>query len=200
MTRWRAARGMRARQRRAQPITFFEITTAAAFLAFARQPADVTLLETGLGGRFDATNVIARPARHRDHAGLARPSAFPRRHRGQDRLREGRHLQAARAGGAGAANRPRRKRCWWRAPRELGAPLFRFGQEWRAWPATAGLHYESRRWKLDLPPPGLLGRASIRQCRHRARLPRSRGASCSGPAALARRHARRSNGRRGCNV
>ena len=43
------------------PVTFFEITTAAAFLAFARAPADVVLLETGLGGRLDATNVIARP-------------------------------------------------------------------------------------------------------------------------------------------
>ena len=44
------------------PITFFEITTAAAFLAFARNPADATLLEVGLGGRFDATNVIQQPA------------------------------------------------------------------------------------------------------------------------------------------
>ncbi len=44
------------------PITFFEITTVAAFLAFSRQPADILLLETGLGGRLDATNVIARPA------------------------------------------------------------------------------------------------------------------------------------------
>ncbi|MCB2100722.1 MAG: bifunctional folylpolyglutamate synthase/dihydrofolate synthase, partial [Rhodobacterales bacterium] len=44
------------------PITFFEITTAAAFLAFARVPADIVLLETGLGGRLDATNVIDRPA------------------------------------------------------------------------------------------------------------------------------------------
>ncbi|MEM1315682.1 MAG: bifunctional folylpolyglutamate synthase/dihydrofolate synthase, partial [Pseudomonadota bacterium] len=37
-----------------EPITFFEITTVAALLAFARAPADVTLLETGLGGRLDA--------------------------------------------------------------------------------------------------------------------------------------------------
>ena len=44
------------------PITFFEVTTAAAFLAFSRAPADLALIETGLGGRFDATNVIARPA------------------------------------------------------------------------------------------------------------------------------------------
>src|SRR3954462_5613617 len=44
------------------PITFFEITTAAAFLAFARIPADIVLLEVGLGGRLDATNVMRHPA------------------------------------------------------------------------------------------------------------------------------------------
>ncbi len=41
------------------PITFFEITTALALLAFAREPADVAVLETGLGGRLDATNVVS---------------------------------------------------------------------------------------------------------------------------------------------
>ena len=44
-----------------QQATFFEATTAAAFLAFAEKPADVLLLETGMGGRLDATNVIAKP-------------------------------------------------------------------------------------------------------------------------------------------
>ncbi|HEY0213587.1 MAG TPA: Mur ligase family protein, partial [Paenirhodobacter sp.] len=44
------------------PITFFEITTCAAFLAFTRTHADFTLLEVGLGGRLDATNVVDRPA------------------------------------------------------------------------------------------------------------------------------------------
>ena len=43
------------------PITFFEITTACAFLAFSRHPADFVLLEVGLGGRLDATNVIDKP-------------------------------------------------------------------------------------------------------------------------------------------
>ena len=43
------------------PITFFEMTTAAAFRLFAERPADVLLLEVGLGGRFDATNVVASP-------------------------------------------------------------------------------------------------------------------------------------------
>ncbi len=46
----------------ATPITYFEVTTAAALLAFARTPADVLLLEVGLGGRLDATNVIEKPA------------------------------------------------------------------------------------------------------------------------------------------
>ncbi|KNG95041.1 bifunctional folylpolyglutamate synthase/dihydrofolate synthase [Pseudaestuariivita atlantica] len=44
------------------PITYFEITTCAALLAMARTPADYTLLEVGLGGRLDATNVVDRPA------------------------------------------------------------------------------------------------------------------------------------------
>jgi dihydrofolate synthase/folylpolyglutamate synthase len=47
---------------RGEAITFFEITTAAAFLLFADNPADVLLLEVGLGGRVDATNVVAHPA------------------------------------------------------------------------------------------------------------------------------------------
>lgn len=46
----------------AEPITFFEITTAAAFLAYSRTPADYLILEVGLGGRLDATNVIDHPA------------------------------------------------------------------------------------------------------------------------------------------
>jgi dihydrofolate synthase/folylpolyglutamate synthase len=43
------------------PMTFFEMTTAAAFVLFAEQPADLLLLEVGLGGRFDATNVVDHP-------------------------------------------------------------------------------------------------------------------------------------------
>ena len=46
------------RANRERQITFFEITTVAAFLAFSRHPADIVLLETGLGGRLDATNAI----------------------------------------------------------------------------------------------------------------------------------------------
>ena len=45
-----------------EPITFFEITTAAALLAFSETPADLCILEVGLGGRLDATNVVRKPA------------------------------------------------------------------------------------------------------------------------------------------
>src|ERR1700744_3166670 len=44
------------------PITFFEITAAAMFLAFIRHPADAVVLEVGLGGTYDATNVVKHPA------------------------------------------------------------------------------------------------------------------------------------------
>jgi dihydrofolate synthase/folylpolyglutamate synthase len=50
------------KENKGAPITFFEITTCAALLAFSRIPADIVLLETGLGGRLDATNVISKPA------------------------------------------------------------------------------------------------------------------------------------------
>lgn len=46
----------------AESITYFEITTIAALLAFSRTPADYTLLEVGLGGRLDSTNVVEKPA------------------------------------------------------------------------------------------------------------------------------------------
>ena len=72
------------------PITFFEITTAAAFLAMAETPADCALLEVGLGGRLDATNVVDRPRLTVDHPGLARPPAVSRRDAARDRRREGR--------------------------------------------------------------------------------------------------------------
>ena len=50
------------RANKGEPITFFEITMVAAFLAFSENPADYLILETGLGGRFDATNVVDNPA------------------------------------------------------------------------------------------------------------------------------------------
>jgi dihydrofolate synthase/folylpolyglutamate synthase len=114
----------------AAPITFFEITTAAALLAFAREPADILLLETGLGGRLDATNVIARPRLTAispvsvDHVqflgGTIEEIAFEK----AGILKPG--VPAAigpQPPGALAVIEARAD--------ELGAPLYRYGQEWR---------------------------------------------------------------------
>lgn len=139
-----------------QSITFFEITTCAALLAFSRIPADVALLEVGMGGRLDTTNVIDRPAvtcvtpvsmDHMDHlgdtlakiagekAGIFKPGA-PAVLAPQER--EAEEVLEARA-------------------RALGAPLYRAGREWKAAATDGGMRYESSRWTLDLPRPALYG-------------------------------------------
>jgi dihydrofolate synthase / folylpolyglutamate synthase len=138
-------------------ITYFEITTAAAFLAFRRVPADIVLLETGLGGRFDATNLIERPA-----VTAITPVSLDHQHFLGDTV-------AAIAGEKAGIIKPTRPIVL--APQRadaqgviearaaaLDAPLFRHGADWRAMPASNGLHYTGRRWpRIDLPPPGLAG-------------------------------------------
>ena len=142
------------------PITFFEITTAAAFLAFARIPADIVLLETGLGGRLDATNVIRRPAVTAitpislDHqaflgdtlgqiagekAGIVKPGAP---------LVIGPQPRAA-----GAVIKSR--------AREFGAPLLRWEREWVCKAIEGGMRFSGMRWRLDLPLPSLAGAHQI---------------------------------------
>jgi dihydrofolate synthase / folylpolyglutamate synthase len=138
------------------PITVFEITTAVALLLFARTPADVLVLEVGLGGRFDATNVIERPAAcaitsiSMDHmeflgdsvakiafekAGIIKPG-IP--------VATGRqHPDAAAIIAARAA--------------ELAAPLAARDAAWTIAREGAGLRYADAAGVLALPPPGLLG-------------------------------------------
>jgi dihydrofolate synthase / folylpolyglutamate synthase len=140
-----------------QPITYFEITTAAAFLAFARTPADIVLLETGLGGRFDATNVIAAPA-----VTAITPVSLDHQHFLGDTvtaiagekagiLKPGRPAVLGPQVTEGAAVLEARAAA-------LGAPLFRHGREWQVEQTAAGLRYRGRRWPdLELPAPGLLG-------------------------------------------
>lgn len=139
-----------------EPITFFEITTCAAFLAFARVPADVVLLETGMGGRLDTTNIVDRPAvtaitpismDHMDHLG--------------DTLGK---IAAEKAGifkqGVPAVIGPQPDEAaavFDAHARALQAPLHRAGQEWRAWATDTGMRYEGKRPRLDLPRPALLG-------------------------------------------
>jgi dihydrofolate synthase/folylpolyglutamate synthase len=140
----------------AAPITFFEITTAAAFLAFAREPADLLLLETGLGGRLDATNVIESPRLVAitpvsvDHVqflggGLAE-IAFEK----AGILKPG---VAAVIG----PQAPEALAVIERRAAELGAPLYRFGHEWRVFSEDAGIVFENGGEARRYPAPALAG-------------------------------------------
>jgi dihydrofolate synthase/folylpolyglutamate synthase len=140
----------------ADDITYFEITTCAALLAFARTPADFTLLEVGLGGRLDATNVIDRPELtiitpvSMDHeaflgttiAAIAGEKAGiikrgvpciigPQSESGLD-------VMEARAA-------------------QCGAPVLAYGQHWHSGPERDGMIYQDELGLLDLPLPILPG-------------------------------------------
>jgi dihydrofolate synthase/folylpolyglutamate synthase len=139
-----------------QPITEFEITTAAAFLAFARHGADVLLIETGLGGRLDATNVIARPRLcaiapvsldHQDYLGeRLEQIAFEK----AGILKQGvACVLGPQPEGALAVIEARAA--------EVGAPLIVHGRDWRAWRAAGRLQVEVGARTLDLPLPALPG-------------------------------------------
>jgi hypothetical protein len=87
------------------PPTFFEVTTAVAFEIFRRAGVEVAVLEVGLGGRLDATNVVAPPSLVATAITFdcVRSSALPRHDPARHRDREGRHHQAGCAGGGRAA-------------------------------------------------------------------------------------------------
>lgn len=143
------------------PITFFEITTAAAFLAFSEVPADFTILEVGLGGRMDATNVIENPS-----LTLITPVA----HDHQDFL--GRRLGEIAAEKAGIlkpgvpciASTQRRavRKTIHDLARGLDAPLHEQGRDWAVVPLGGGeFRYEHGDIRWPLPRPGLEGEHQI---------------------------------------
>jgi dihydrofolate synthase/folylpolyglutamate synthase len=142
------------------PITFFEITTAAAFLAFARMPADVVLLETGLGGRLDATNVVRRPAATAitpislDHQAFLGNTIAAIAGEKAGILKRGAPAVLAR-------QPPEAEAVLEQRALSIGAPLSRWEREWRCVPADGGMRYESGRWYLDLPRPSLVGAHQI---------------------------------------
>lgn len=141
-------------------ITQFEITTAAALLAFAEHPADVVLLEVGLGGRLDATNVVPNPRLcvitpvSMDHAeklgatigliaaekaGILKPGVTAVISEQAD---EGATVIEARAA-------------------EIGAPLLKWGEDFTAFDQGGRLVVQTGERLLDLPLPNLVGRHQI---------------------------------------
>ncbi len=136
--------------------SFFEVTTAAAFLAFSRNPADACIIEVGLGGRLDATNVLPRPA----VTGIAQLGIDHQAFLG-DTIEQiaGEKAGIAKAGvplvtmdyaapvaqvvAAAAAG--------------IGAPLVARGAQWRSAVAASRLHYHDARGGVETPLPNLAG-------------------------------------------
>ena len=138
------------------PITYFEITTVAALLAFAETPADYTLLEVGLGGRLDATNVVARPAMtiitpvdldHQQYLGNTLAAIAGEKagiiKRGVACVVGPQHPESMDVIEAVAARN--------------SAPLLAYGQHWHVSTERDRLIYQDDRGLLDLPLPNLPG-------------------------------------------
>ena len=139
------------------PITFFEITTAAAFVAFARTPADIVLLETGLGGRLDATNVIAAPLLtaitpvDMDHQGYLGETLAEIAGEKAGILKPG--VPCVLASQAAEAETVISRRA-----AVVGAPLMRQGVDWRGMPDTdGGIAFRFQGSDVGLPAPALAG-------------------------------------------
>jgi len=139
-----------------RPITFFEITTAAAFLAFSRTRADVTLLETGLGGRLDATNLVDRPLLTAitpisiDHRSFLGSTVTEIAGEKAGILKPGVPCVVGPQGPEAAAVIARRADA-------VGAPLIRHGHEWTVREDGGMLVWEDAGTRLVLPRPGLAG-------------------------------------------
>ncbi|WP_341915934.1 folylpolyglutamate synthase/dihydrofolate synthase family protein [Ferrovibrio terrae] len=138
------------------PITFFEITTAAAYLAFAEVPADLVLLETGLGGIADTTNVIPQPVLTAltpigiDHVAFLGDTIAKIAANKAGILKDGvpcvvgpQPAEAITVIEARAA--------------ETKSPLFRQGRDWVVRETADGLVWRDRVVELSLPRPALLG-------------------------------------------
>ena len=139
------------------PITVFEIETAAALLMFARHPADVLLLEVGLGGRLDATNVVERPL-----ASVITPVSIDHVEFLGDTLERIASEKAAilrRGVPAVISRQTEGPLSVIRAHAEdIGAPLHVAGQDWVAGEERGRLVYQDEAGLLDLPGPRLFGR------------------------------------------
>ena len=143
-------------------ITQFEITTAAALLAFAEHPADALILEVGLGGRLDATNVVARPA-----LSVITPIAIDHADKLGDTLakiaweKAGILKPGVPAVISGASRRGARGHHPRTPGARLGARCSSGASDYEAFEQRGRLVYQSAERLLDLPLPALIGRHQI---------------------------------------
>ncbi|MBL4768512.1 MAG: bifunctional folylpolyglutamate synthase/dihydrofolate synthase [Rhodobacteraceae bacterium] len=139
-----------------ETITYFEITTCAALLAFARTSADFTLLEVGLGGRLDATNIPEKPA-----LTVITPVSIDHQQYLGDTLAE---IATEKAGilkrGVTCIVGPQPDEAMEvieHLAARLGAPLLAYGQHWHVGTEHGRLVYQDETGLLDLPLPVLPG-------------------------------------------
>jgi dihydrofolate synthase/folylpolyglutamate synthase len=139
------------------PITIFEIETAAAFCLFAQHPADVVLLEVGLGGRLDATNVIDAPL-----ATVIAPVSMDHTEFLGDTLmaiaREKAAIIKRDVPVICAEQPPEAIAVIEQQAKRLHAPLYSAGQEWHVSVERGRLVYQDDRGLMDLAAPKLFGR------------------------------------------
>ena len=140
-------------------ITYFEITTCAALLAFARTAADYTLLEVGLGGRLDATNVIT------PEISVITPVSKDHEQFLGDTIEK---IAAEKAGiikrGVPCVVGPQVEAAMEvieATALRLGAPVLAYGQHWHVNTERGRLIYQDERGLLDLPMPALLGQHQV---------------------------------------
>jgi dihydrofolate synthase / folylpolyglutamate synthase len=137
-------------------ITFFEITTCAAFLAFARMPADWTLLEVGLGGRLDATNVVEQPRLtiitpvSLDHQAFLGDTVTAIAGEKAGIIKRGVPVIVGPQSDEGLAVIEAKAA-------RMGAPVLAFGQHWHAVEDRGRLVFQDENGLLDLPLPNLPG-------------------------------------------
>lgn len=143
-----------------EPITFFEITTAAAFLAFSRQPADALILEVGMGGKTDATNVVGRP-----RVSVIAPIGLDHQeYLGSSIVDIAAEKAGIIRGGVPVVVGPQEDLpldVITRRADALGAPLSIFGQDFFAHQEHGRMVYQDAQGLLDLPLPRLVGRHQI---------------------------------------
>ena len=142
-----------------ESITYFEITTAAAFLACSETPADYTLLEVGLGGRLDATNVVDPVL------SIITPVSIDHVQFLGDTVAK---IAAEKAGiikrGVPVVVGPQPDEALEvieATAARLGAPVLAQGQQWQVWQERGRLVFEDETGLLDLPLPALIGAHQI---------------------------------------
>jgi len=143
-----------------ESITYFEITTVAALLAFAETRADWTLLEVGLGGRLDATNVIERPA-----LTIITPVSIDHtQFLGDTIARIAREKAGIIKRGVPVVVGPQPDDALEvieDVAARVGAPVIAHGQHWHVWEERGRLVFQDETGLLDLPMPALRGKHQV---------------------------------------